>query len=412
MSITVFQNAGALMVKNLRPGLTEVGKIKIGRKGKVRTSSKGNEFQPPEKLDHFLITTLERGPDNNLLRDEQMHAQFGDKPTSLPVRLLFNDPWLSFQTVYTAYRGGKRFCTGDGERAMRLENGGKPTERQCPCPLLDMGYEGSDKCKINGTLSVVIEGAKVVGGVWKLRTTSINTCQGIASSLALLTAASGGQISGIPLALTVRPKATTTPQGQQTTVYIVGIEYRGSMGELRELAYREALADATHGQRIQRVEEQARLLLAAPAVDDDEEEDIRDEFYPAAAAEAYGAVKPATPATNGHSIKARLLAQAEGRELDATAEANGGSDTLEHDAETGEVFEVRDATGKVGGAYDSLAAAIDGLGTVSRALPEGELGPTMEHNRALLTKAMDDPSVAADMRRWASDQVDWLMAGE
>jgi hypothetical protein len=324
-AINVFQSTGALMVKNLRPGLTECGKIKIGQKGQMVKSRQGNEFQPPQKLDHFVVTTLQRGQDGNLVRDEEMHARFGAKPRELPVRLLFNDPWLNFQTVYTAFKGGARFCTGDGERATRIING-QATERQCPCNLLDQNYEGTDKCKINGTLSVMIDGAPVVGGVWKLRTTSINTCQGIASSLALLSAVTGGQISGIPLMLTVRPKSATTPKGQQTTVYVVGIEYRGTMEQLRELSYREALADATHGQRIQRIEEQARMLLAAPVVSDDEDEDVRDEFYPEAAAEARGVPIAAQPA-NGvshraqpSSLRDRLLAQASEVVDDATGE--------------------------------------------------------------------------------------------
>src|SRR4051812_12962875 len=53
--VTVFQNQRVLMVRNLRPGLPERGKIKIGVKGEVRKSKGGNEFQPPQKLDHFVI---------------------------------------------------------------------------------------------------------------------------------------------------------------------------------------------------------------------------------------------------------------------------------------------------------------------------------------------------------------------
>ncbi len=48
------------MIKNLTLQLNEAGKIKIGRKGKQITSAQGNEFRPPEKLDHFQLVTTEK----------------------------------------------------------------------------------------------------------------------------------------------------------------------------------------------------------------------------------------------------------------------------------------------------------------------------------------------------------------
>jgi hypothetical protein len=295
---TIFRNPRTLMVRNLRPGLTECGKIKIGAKGEMRQSKGGKDFQPPQKLDHFIITNLTRGADGNFLRDEEIHGRLGDKPTDIPIRLLFNDPWLNFQTVYAAFKGSRRFCTGDGEEAERLQADGTIKRIRCPCHLLDPGYEGDDKCKINGTLSVVIDGAAVVGGVWKLRTTSINTCQGIASSLTLLSGMTGGQIAGIPLSLTIRPKAAVTPRGQSTTVYVVGLEYRGTIEELRKLALERATADAAFGERMNRVEEQARLMLAAPPVGSDDMEHV-EEFYPKAAAKAHNAVFVADAVDHG-----------------------------------------------------------------------------------------------------------------
>ena len=53
----------SLIIKGLAPGLTERGKIKIGEKGRMIQSQRGTQFQPPQKLDHFRITTLYRGPD-------------------------------------------------------------------------------------------------------------------------------------------------------------------------------------------------------------------------------------------------------------------------------------------------------------------------------------------------------------
>jgi hypothetical protein len=286
--VTVFQSQRVAMVKNLRPGLPERGKIKIGIKGEFRNKGKDNEFQLPQKLDHFVITTLTRNKtDNNFQRDEELHKLYGDKPTEIPVRLLYNDLFLNFQTNYTAFVGKTRWCVGDGEFATRLDEHGKPFEVECPCERLGFGYAGKDKCKINGTLSVVIEGAEVIGGVWKLRTTSLNTCQGILSSLAMISGMTGGVLAGIPLVLTLAPKTATTPEGAATTVYVVGLEFRGSVDALREMAHRQAISDASYGQRMQRIEDDARRLIEAPRVGGADLETV-EEFYPDAAQVAHG----------------------------------------------------------------------------------------------------------------------------
>jgi hypothetical protein len=85
------------MIKGLAPGLPEIGRVKVGRKGKMIKSSGGKQFQMPERLDHFLITTLERGIDGNFTLDEAAHKTLGPKPKEIPVSLLYNDPELNFQ---------------------------------------------------------------------------------------------------------------------------------------------------------------------------------------------------------------------------------------------------------------------------------------------------------------------------
>src|SRR5215203_5270103 len=124
---TSLTNFRPLAVRNvLRGGLPEVGKIKIGEKGKLVTSRTGANFQPPKKLDHFRITTLERGPDGNFVTDTKLHAklraQYGEEPKELPVRLVYNDPALSFQHSLVAYAGRTRWCFGDGVSAQRLDD--------------------------------------------------------------------------------------------------------------------------------------------------------------------------------------------------------------------------------------------------------------------------------------------------
>lgn len=172
------------MIKGLVPSLPERGKIKIGMKGATIRSRRGVDFQPPQKLDHFVVTTLERGKDGNFLPDAALMERLGDKPTEIPVRLLYDDPTLNFPTRLACFVGRTLWCAGDGETATRLTElpaqveGDrvelKPHQVSCPCHRQDPAYTGRDKCKMNGALNVLIDGAGGLGGVWKFRTTQLD----------------------------------------------------------------------------------------------------------------------------------------------------------------------------------------------------------------------------------------------
>jgi len=279
-------------IKNLMPGLVERGKIKIGNKGAMRTSQQGNSFQAPQKLDHFLITSMAKGADNNFLRDDKIHEVLGDKPTEIPVVLLYDDIELNFQTRYACYNGKNLYCSGDGETARYIHTpANKQTnqpavyaERECTCYRQDPTYQGKDKCKINGNLSVMIAGVDVVGGVWKFRTTSFNSVVGLLSSLALIKRITGGPLAGIPLTLTVQPKTVSDPiQGSTQVVYVVGLEYRGAIEALQQTGYQTLLTRQQHNIRIEHIEDEAKRLISNTpqtfAAPDDIDDEI-DEFYP------------------------------------------------------------------------------------------------------------------------------------
>ena len=288
------------MIKGLMPGLPERGKIKIGIKGKEIMSRQGNTFQPPQKLDHFVITSVVRGADGNFTRDDDIHTKLGDAPKEIPIRLLFDDIDLNFPTRFVAYKGKTVWCSGDGETARRLSDQGSHQECPCPCPRVQPGYKGTDKCKINGKLSVLIDGAGGVGGIWNFRTTSWNTVTGILSSLTLMQRITGGPLAGIPLKMVIRPKAATDPEGKAVTIYVVALEFPGTVEELRGNGLAIATDVAKHTLQIRHIEDQARLLLAAPAANgaafhDEEPEDIADEFYPP--------VQEAAPAADGPAGK-------------------------------------------------------------------------------------------------------------
>ncbi len=290
-AITTYQNRLAasmgrsLTIKNLPLRLVERGRIKIGEKGQMVTSKTGKQFQPPQKLDHFVITGMARGQDGNFLPDRRLMSVLqGDEPklTRIPVRLLFDEPSLNFQSRLVAYSGTDVWCHGDGETA---EREGKP--RACPCPNVEPAYpamngESGPKCKMNGRLSVIIDGAATVGGVWTFRTTSYNSILGITSAMDFFLALTGGKLAGLPLDLVLAPKTGKRPDGGAVTVFVVSLEYRGPIEQLREYALRAATAEAQYSARMAELHSSAKALIEAPVApaEREEREEIVAEFYP------------------------------------------------------------------------------------------------------------------------------------
>lgn len=279
----------SLSIKNMVPALLEFGKIKIGRKGKLVR----NTFRMPEKLDHFIITTTEKDNEDNFVLDTELMNKIMfdnsiDKLTAIPVILLYNDVELNFLSRYVCYRGATRWCSGDGETASRVNKNGHE-EIQCPCERCEPDYPGEDgngkgKCKASGCLSVLIKGAEVVGGVWKYRTTGVNSVRSITASLLLIKNQTGGLLAGIPLEMIVRPKKTSNPvDGKPVTIYIVTLIYRGSPQKLRECAYQIATEEAQFRLKLDDVETDVRKMLTS-SVDDEitgeDEAEHAEEFHP------------------------------------------------------------------------------------------------------------------------------------
>ena len=276
--------ARSLIIKTLAPGLVERGKIKIGEKGKMVTSAKGAKFQPPQKLDHFIITTTERGPDGNFLRDEAAHAVLGDAPTRIPVRLLYDDVELNYQSRFVAYEGRTLVRVCDGE-ICELRDDTSREEVPCLCAGKDPFADGV--CKPASVLSVVLDindSNSALGGVWKFRSTSYNTARGLLASLLLIQRVSGGLLAGIPLDLVVGPKQVANPKdGKQQTIYVVHMEYRGGIEDLQNFGHQLAAQNASRLAQIRQIEVNARAMLTAPDLDIDDEDTVP-EFFPEQAA--------------------------------------------------------------------------------------------------------------------------------
>src|SRR5690606_32045285 len=110
------------LVKGLKPKLSELGQIKIGRKGEEKQSKYGKTFRAPEKLDHFIITTMEkdalgdRKPDFALM--EKLAKDFGSddgKLRQLPIALLSDNLEEVLSQAYCYYAGKRLGGRCDGE---------------------------------------------------------------------------------------------------------------------------------------------------------------------------------------------------------------------------------------------------------------------------------------------------------
>lgn len=276
-------------VKGIMPGLLEIGKIKIGIKGEWVESQTGVKFRPPKKLDHFVITTNERNENGDYLVDTELVEKLkaDDKAkvnadgnlVGIPIRLLYNDTDLCFPTRYVCYKGAKIAWYSNDGITMHTRDG-----REVPFnpQLVDPDYQGEDKGKINGVLSVIIEGAETFGGCWKFRTTSINTVKSILGSLSVIKHATGGRLAFLPLMLTVQPKSTVIPgTGAPTTVHIVSVVFQGSVEALQQKAITMARENAQYLIEMQKVEDEARKIVdEAEVLTPEEEKEVAEEFFP------------------------------------------------------------------------------------------------------------------------------------
>jgi len=262
------------MIKGFVPGLKEIGKIKIGRKGAMKTSQKGTEYRPPEKFDHFEVVTLYKDDFGDFIPDAPVMGLIGTDCKELDISLLYNDPTLNFFTRYNQYKGGKCMCSGDGQIATVADG------KQIDCDPDTCLQFKTKKCKANGILSVVLKDAPRLGGVYKFRTTSFNSIRSILSSLFFIQSLTGGILADIPLKMTVSPQSVN-PVGSPTaqTIYVVNLEYPGNMDDLHKQTIELMTRKAGMQSKIVELEAQARIAITAPET----KEDIQDaeyEFYP------------------------------------------------------------------------------------------------------------------------------------
>jgi hypothetical protein len=297
------------MIKNLNPRLAEVGKIKIGMKGALKKSQGGKEFRLPVKLDHFLVTTTDKGPDGNFIHDKVVMKALGDTPTEIPIRLLFDDIDMNFFTSYQYYHGRKCLCRGDGEKAERVHQAGKPKENiktiQCNFEKCEFAKKG--KCKVSGILSCSLPDSEYLGGVYRFRTHGWNSVSGILAALQFFQSNTNGVLQGLPLKLKFMKKSTEEHGNvPMVTIVLDKIE----LLEMRQLAVREARDRMKLGVDIKQIEIAA--VQTGFMEDTDDPADVQQEFYPE---------DEQDPGTSADDLEAALNDQKESEQTEEEAPA-------------------------------------------------------------------------------------------
>lgn len=267
-------------IRGLTPRLAECGKIKIGKKGEVKTSSRGNQFRAPEKLDHFIITTMDKENDD-FKQDEELMKKVGRYDSfggyhcrEIPVRLPYDDPSLNFPTSYAFYDSAACQCRGDGVTAITSDGKCIDCDPET-CPNIK-----DKKCKPNGVLSLILDDAPRVGGVYKFRTTGWNSINNIFSSMEFIRGLTNGLLAGLPLMLTLTPKHTVIPGTRtSTTIYMVNLEYRGSLQDMVTAIKQTMNTRALMQYSVKDFEKLAEEALALPEAPE-ECKAIVEEFYP------------------------------------------------------------------------------------------------------------------------------------
>jgi predicted nucleic acid-binding Zn finger protein len=224
-----------LMIPDLTPALAEIGKIKIGYLGEKRTKS-GKRL--PEKLDHFEIGTLLKDDEGGVVMDKEMTGAIGEDKTELDISLCYDEPALNFPTFYAAFTQSKLACLGNGRKAwQRQEDGGR---KEIVCDRRQCSLAKDKRCKPYGRLSVILTTANRIGGTYVFRTTSWNSLRNILSSMSFIRNQTGGILAGIPLKLKLRA-ATAAPNGlgHKVKIYVVNMEYAGTMEQLKQDATTE-----------------------------------------------------------------------------------------------------------------------------------------------------------------------------
>jgi len=292
-------------IKNgLMVRFTEVGKIKIGGKGKWVKTKNGKDMQEIVKFNHFVVTTTEKGQDGNFVIDQKIMKTLGPEPKEIAIRLPFDSIEMNFFTSFQYYAGKKCACRGDGKNATRWTKEGVEQSVKCnpdKCEFMVPDVKGNTKCKPSGILSCHIPASMEAGAVYRFRTHSWHSVSGILAALKYISDNTNGILQGLPLKMKFLKKATAEHGNVNiVTVVLDGIE----MMAMRDAALLEYENRKSLGINMKTLENQAK---AVGFLDDhDDPEDVQTEFYTVDTEP-----EPKDPGVSADDVKEKIEAKAE-----------------------------------------------------------------------------------------------------
>jgi hypothetical protein len=228
-------------IKNVSYTLPETRRISIGKKGnRAITSAGGKVFRPPQVLDHFLITHTYKGELGDFVVDRKAHEIIGLKPKSLKVEVMSDDLNEVFPHWFAFYSGSRCLCRGDGEIAIRYENG---IYSETDCNPLQCPAYLSRKCYPYGQLHLSLPFVKQIGTVAILRTRSKNSIFGIMGSLTFIKKQTArligaqpedGILAGIELTMELNMKSAEV-NGKLQTFPVVSLLFESEDSNMRAI---------------------------------------------------------------------------------------------------------------------------------------------------------------------------------
>lgn len=191
-----------------RRRLPRMGIIRLG----LKVKSGAKEY--PTETDYFVVTDA-----------PGVEKALGSKPKEIEVVFPVNDPEVVFPQSYVMYgRSSGKKCEGDGEVARAYDDTTKTwVDRTCPCEQL------GKNCNLSGTLMFFIPSVSW-GGIYQIRTSSINSIQDVNSALEMYQGMLG-RISMVPFTLLRKP-ISITKDGKSRTHYTLQLEYRGATKDI------------------------------------------------------------------------------------------------------------------------------------------------------------------------------------
>ncbi|MBZ0158430.1 MAG: hypothetical protein K8I29_19705 [Alphaproteobacteria bacterium] len=215
-----------------RRRLPRLGKIRLGFK-LIKKTEKG-EREYPAELPFFLLpsdvakayggkVTVERAQELGVTRKDVLSfiaANTYRLAEDIEIMLPINDIGAVFPNAYKWYgnsRGVK--CVGDGERAMRYDEGKKcMVEMECPCENLKTEQNPKGECTQRGHLSVLVPRV-TMSGIYQIDLGSYHSIVDINSGIAYVEALIG-RFALVPLTLR-RVPMQTHHDGQKQTHYTI-----------------------------------------------------------------------------------------------------------------------------------------------------------------------------------------------